>query len=146
MASTGNNGDDEIIASINVTPLVDVVLVLLIILMVTASYVAEKDSIPMELPKAATGDNSTVPSTLSVSIDKDGRFYLDAQELTMEQMRSRVREAYNKDHETRAVIAADGRVSHSEVVKVIDLLRQEKVTKFAINVRPEDLAKSSGKK
>jgi biopolymer transport protein ExbD len=145
MAASNGGGDEEIIASINVTPLVDVVLVLLIILMVTASYVAEKDSIPMELPKAATGDNSTVPSTLSVSIDKDGRLYLDAQELTVDQMRSRVREAYNKDKETRAVIAADGRVSHSEVVKVIDLLRQEKVTKFAINVRPEDLAKPSGK-
>jgi biopolymer transport protein ExbD len=144
MAATGNGGgDDETISAINVTPLVDVVLVLLIILMVTASYVADKDSIPMELPKAATGDNSAVPSTLSVSIDKDGRFYLDAQELTLEQMRGRVREAYGKDSETRAVIAADGRVSHSEVVKVIDLLRQEKVTKFAINVRPEDLAKKS---
>jgi biopolymer transport protein ExbD len=144
MASTGSSGqDDETISAINVTPLVDVVLVLLIILMVTASYVADKDSIPMELPKAATGDNSTVPSTLSVSIDKDGRFYLDAQQLTLEQMRGRVREAYSKDNETRAVIAADGRVSHSEVVKVIDLLRQEKVTKFAINVRPEDLAKKS---
>jgi biopolymer transport protein ExbD len=143
MASTSNgSGDDETIATINVTPLVDVVLVLLIILMVTAQYVAEKDSIPMELPKAATGDSSTVPSTLSVSIDKDGRFYLDAQELGMEAMRGRVRAAYAKDHETRAVISADGRVSHSEVVKVIDLLRQEKVTKFAINVRPEDLGKS----
>jgi biopolymer transport protein ExbD len=146
MAATNNGGDDETIASINVTPLVDVVLVLLIILMVTAQYVAEKDSIPMELPKASTGDNTPVPSTLSVSIDKDGRFYLDAQELTLEQMRTHVRAAYLKDHETRAVIAADGRVSHSEVVRVIDLLRQEKVTKFAINVRPEDLGKGSGKK
>ena len=144
MAGTGNSGgDDETIAGINVTPLVDVVLVLLIILMVTAQYAAEKDAIPMDLPKAASGD-SAVPSTLSVSIDKDGRFYLDAKELTLEGMRGRVREAYNKDKETRAVIAADGRVSHSEVVKVIDLLRQEKVTKFAINVRPEDLA--GGKK
>src|SRR5689334_22890118 len=108
MASTGSQGqDDETISAINVTPLVDVVLVLLIILMVTASYVADKDSIPMELPKAATGDSSTIPSTLSVSIDKDGRFYLDAQQLTLEQMRGRVREAWNKDHETRAVIAAD---------------------------------------
>jgi biopolymer transport protein ExbD len=61
-------------------------------------------------------------------------------------MRTQVRAAYAKDHETRAVIAADGRVSHSEVVRVIDLLRQEKVTKFAINVRPEDLGKGSGKK
>ena len=73
---------------------------------------------------------------------KDGRFYLDAKELTLEQMRARVREEYAKDKETRAVIAADGRVSHSHVVQVIDLLRQEKVTKFAINVRPEDLAGS----
>jgi biopolymer transport protein ExbD len=140
MAGSASNNDDETISSINVTPLVDVVLVLLIILMVTAQYVADRDSIPMELPKGATGE-AGIPSTLSVSIDKEGRFYLDAQELTLEQIRQRVRVAYQKDKETRAVIAADGRVSHSEVVKVIDLLRQEKVTKFAINVRPEDLAK-----
>lgn len=140
MAGSASNNDDETISSINVTPLVDVVLVLLIILMVTAQYVADKDSIPMELPKGATGE-AGIPSTLSVSIDKEGRFYLDAQELRLEELRQRVRSAYQKDKETRAVIAADGRVSHSEVVKVIDLLRQEKITKFAINVRPEDLAK-----
>ena len=141
---SASSSSDESITGINVTPLVDVVLVLLIILMVTAQYVAEKNSIPMELPKAATGaSDQAVPSTLSVSIDKDGRFYLDAKELTLEQMRTRVREEYAKDKDARAVIAADGRVSHSHVVKVIDLLRQEKVTKFAINVRPEDLAGSS---
>ena len=54
-----------------------------------------------------------------------------------------MRGSYKKDKDARAVIAADGRVSHSQVVKVIDLLRQEKVTKFAINVRPEDLAGST---
>jgi len=141
--STNGGGDDETITGINVTPLVDVVLVLLIILMVTAQYAADKDAIPMDLPKAASGD-SAVSSTLSVSIDKDGKFYLDAKELTLEQMRGSVRAAYAKDNDTRAVIAADGRVSHSHVVQVIDLLRQEKVTKFAINVRPEDLG-GSGK-
>ena len=137
----GANGDNEedVIAGINVTPLVDVVLVLLIILMVTAQYAAEKDAIPMDLPKAQTGDNAVIPSTLSVSIDKDGHFFLNAEQLSLEQMRGRVREAYKKDNDTRAVIAADGRVSHAEVIRVIDLLRQEKVTKFAINVRPEDL-------
>ena len=142
-STNGGGGDDETITGINVTPLVDVVLVLLIILMVTAQYAAEKDAIPMDLPKAASGD-SAVASTLSVSIDKDGKFFLNAKELTLEQMRSSVRAVYAKDHDTRAVIAADGRVSHSHVVQVIDLLRQEKVTKFAINVRPEDLA-GSGK-
>jgi biopolymer transport protein ExbD len=134
-----DSGDEDVISGINVTPLVDVVLVLLIILMVTAQYAAERDSIPMDLPKAQTGDNAVIPSTLSVSIDKDGQFFLNAEQLSLEQMRGRVREAYKKDNETRAVIAADGRVSHAQVIRVIDLLRQEKVTKFAINVRPEDL-------
>jgi len=139
MAGSANDNDEDVISGINVTPLVDVVLVLLIILMVTAQYAAEKDAIPMDLPKAQTGDNAVIPSTLSVSIDKDGQFFLNAEQLSLEQMRGRVREAYKKDNETRAVIAADGRVSHAEVIRVIDLLRQEKVTKFAINVRPEDL-------
>ncbi len=142
MAGGTSDNEEDVIAGINVTPLVDVVLVLLIILMVTAQYAAEKDSIPMDLPKAQTGDTA-VPSTLSVSIDKEGRFFLNAQQLSLDQMRVRVREAYNQNNDTRAVIAADGRVSHAEVVRVIDLLRQEKVTKFAINVRPEDLAGGS---
>ena len=50
-----------------------------------------------------------------------------------------MRQARQGNEELRAVIAADGRVPHAEVVRVIDLLRQEQVTKFAINVRPEDL-------
>ena len=132
---SGRGGRGGAIVGINVTPMVDVVLVLLIILMVTAQYAAEKDTIPMDLPKAQTGDNAVIPSTLSVSIDKDGNFFLDAEQLTLEQMRARVRSAYKEDNETRAVIAADGRVSHAEVIRVIDLLRQEKVTKFAINVQ-----------
>jgi biopolymer transport protein ExbD len=143
MAGGAGDGDEDMIAGINVTPLVDVVLVLLIILMVTAQYAAEKDTIPMDLPQAASGDTA-VPTTLSVSIDKDGKFFINAEPLELEQMRARVRAAHLKDADTRAVIAADGRVSHAQVIKVIDLLRQEKVTKFAINVRPEDLG--GGKK
>jgi biopolymer transport protein ExbD len=139
MAGSAGNDNEETISGINVTPLVDVVLVLLIILMVTAQYAAERDAIPMDLPKAATGDGA-VPTTLSVSIDKDGHFFLNAKEVGEDGLRSAVREAYAKDKEARAVIAADGRVTHSQVVKVIDILRQEKVTKFAINVQPEDLA------
>jgi len=140
MAGGANDNEEEVIAGINVTPLVDVVLVLLIILMVTAQYAAERDSIPMDLPTAQSGDNTVLPTTLSVSIDKEGKTFLNAEQLDAEQLRAKVREAYQKDKDTRAVIAADGRVSHADVVKMIDLLRQEKVTKFAINVRPEDLA------
>ena len=125
--------DDGIISGINVTPLVDIVLVLLVILMVTASYVASQ-SIPMDLPKAATGDQN--PTTLAVSIDHGGQLYLDAQPVTRAELRQRIAAAHRANAETRATIAADGRVTHAQVVDVIDLLRREDIVKFAINVDP----------
>jgi biopolymer transport protein ExbD len=137
MAAAAHN-DDDIITGINVTPLVDITLVLLVILMVTASYVASR-AIPMDLPKGATGEST--PITLSVSVDKDGKTFLDAEPIDEPALRERIKRAHAADPETRAVIAADGRVQHARVVRVIDLLRQENVTKFAINVDPDELAK-----
>jgi biopolymer transport protein ExbD len=140
MAASAHGNDDDIITGINVTPLVDITLVLLVILMVTASYVASK-AIPLDLPKGATAE--ATPVTLSVSIDKDGHTYLDAAPIDEAALRARIRAARASDPETRAVIAADGRTSHAHVVHVMDLLRREEVTKFAINVEPEDLAGSA---
>jgi biopolymer transport protein ExbD len=105
MAAAAHN-DDEMITSINVTPLVDITLVLLIILMITASYVAAK-AIPLDLPKGATAE--TTPVTLSVSIDKDGKTFLEAAPIDDAGLRAKVRAARAADPETRAVIAADGR-------------------------------------
>ena len=130
--------DDEMITAINVTPLVDVVLVLLIILMVTATAIVSK-TIQMELPEAKTGENTPQTETLAVSISRNGEIYLDAKPVTVDALRAQVRAAHTANAEVRAIIAADGGVLHGEVVKIIDLLRQEKVTKFAINVKPSDL-------
>ena len=139
MAGGARSGDDEdLITDINVTPLVDVVLVLLIILMVTATAIVSK-TIPMELPKAATGEQTR--STLAVSIDQTGQVFLDTIPVTAEELRVRVRVAREADEDIRAVIAADGRIAHANVVTVIDILRQERITKFAINVRPEEIGR-----
>ena len=139
MAATASQGADEEIVGINVTPLVDVVLVLLVVLMVTAGYIASK-AIPVDLPKAATGE--TVPQTLALSIDQDGGLYLDGQKLPAETIQAKVGAAKKAKPELRAVIAADGRARHHHVVRVIDLLRKEHVTEFALDVRPEDVAAS----
>jgi biopolymer transport protein ExbD len=134
MAGSASSGDDdEIIASINVTPLVDIVLVLLIVLMVTSSYLVNK-SISVELPKAATGE--TVTPTLSISLDVAGKLYLDGVGIEPDALRQRIAAAYRTDHDVKAIISADGRVTHAQVVSIIDALRQEKVTKFAINTSP----------
>lgn len=137
MAGGAQSGDeDELITNINVTPLVDVVLVLLIILMVTATAIVAK-TIPMELPEAATGEQTE--ATLAVSIDSEGNLFVDRDPVDTESLRNEVRKAREKSDQVRAVIAADGRIEHSKVVNVIDVLRQEKVSQFAINVRPQEV-------
>jgi len=134
MASAAQE-DDDLITAINVTPLVDIVLVLLIVLMVTSSYLVNK-SISVELPKAATGESSN--PNLSISIDVEGKLYLDGTETTRNALQGAVADAFRKDPEVKAIISADGRVQHAQVISVIDLLRQEKVMKFAINTSPAD--------
>ena len=137
MAAQAAN-DDEMITGINVTPLVDITLVLLVILMVTASYVTSR-AIPVELPKGATGE--ATPTTLTISIDKDGKTFLDAEAISEVALQAKIKAVHDADPETRAIIAADGRTTHSNVIHVIDLLRREDVTKFAINIDPDEVAR-----
>jgi biopolymer transport protein TolR len=136
MASTQGGGDDDAITGINVTPLVDITLVLLIIFMVTASYIV-KESIEVDLPRAASG-GETVGPTLSFAIDKAGALYLDGQPVTREAARSAVRAAVRKSPEARALIGADRAVPHGDVVSLIDLVKTEGVSKFAIQIARDE--------
>jgi biopolymer transport protein ExbD len=134
-----SESDDDPIVGINVTPLVDVALVLLVVLMVCASYLASR-TIPVDLPKGVTGE--ATPTTLALSVDRDGAVFADGTPVDDGALRQRIRGALAKNAELRAVIAADGSSQHRSVVKVIDLLRQEHVTRFAINVQPEDVGRT----
>ena len=127
---------DESITGINVTPLVDVVLVLLVVLMVTATYLASR-SIPVDLPSGKTGEATTAP--LTVSLTRAGALYVDGTPSSEAQLRARLTQARRGDPELRAVIAADGAVPHRRVIGIIDLLRQEHVEHFAINVDADEL-------
>ena len=94
-----NPTDDDMITGINVTPLVDITLVLLVIMMVTASYIASK-TIPMELPKSATGE--TTPTVLAVSISSTGDMYLDAAPIDEAGLRLKIIGARAEAGEARA--------------------------------------------
>jgi biopolymer transport protein ExbD len=137
MTADSPNSDDDIIVGINVTPLVDVVLVLLVALMVTATYIASR-SIPLDLPKATTGQQTKAP--LVISIDRTGKLFVDASPVEEPELRRRVESARAADPELRAVVAADGDVPHRTVVRIIDLLRSLRVVRIAFNVQPEDRA------
>lgn len=129
---------EEMISGINVTPLVDITLVLLIIFMVTATYIV-KESIEVELPRAASG-GETVGATLALVLDKQGKLYLDGQETSLADARVAVRSAAARSKETKAIISADKSLTHGQVVEVIDLVKTEGIHKFAINIEKETTA------
>jgi biopolymer transport protein ExbD len=134
VAAVHHEADEELISGINVTPLVDVTLVLLIIFMVTASYILAR-SIPVDLPSAATGED--VMTTFALTITSDGATYLDGVRADDPAIRTRIREAHRKTADVRVVIAADKDVPHGRVVHMLDLIRREGVAKFAINIDSE---------
>ena len=136
MAGGASNEDDDGITGINVTPLVDIMLVLLIIFMVTASYIV-KPSIEVDLPKAASGGD-TLDTTLSLVLTKDGTLFLNGEPATRETIAARCKDVAAKDPKAQAIIAADNAALHGQVVSLIDLIRVNGVLKFAINIQPQD--------
>jgi biopolymer transport protein ExbD len=134
--SHNGRGRGRIISEINVTPLVDIMLVLLIIFMVTTTYIV-RDSIEVKLPEAATGEPKRV-SLLAVTVDTKGTLSLNGKIASEGEVRLFIRGERRRGTSLEGVIAADKLVPHGRVVRVIDLLRSEGVIKFAINVlKPE---------
>lgn len=132
MAGFSSGDDDDIIAGINVTPLVDIVLVLLIIFMVTTSYIV-KAQIEIDLPKAATGQ-SEVRETFALQVDADGNFFVNGESKTLEQIGVWAKEAKANNPEVRAIIAADKKVEYEKVIDLIDTIKVNGIEKFALNI------------
>ena len=129
--------DEDGITEINVTPLVDVVLVLLIIFMVASNYIV-KEAIEVNLPKAATGEELNQENkSIALILKKDGRLFLNGKRATKEEVKS-ASQALSKNKDAQALIAADRGTPHGEVVKLIDLIRQNGLTSFAINIDPDN--------
>ena len=133
MAGGAKTEDDDVIAGINVTPLVDITLVLLIIFMVTAKIIVSQ-AIPLDLPKASSGGETQMIFT--VTIDKDGKVLADKRPMpTDADLRKAAADALAKNKDLRTVIQASSQVSHGTVIHVLDELRQSGIQKigFAID-------------
>jgi len=141
MAAQLSDGDDEITA-INVTPLVDVVLVLLIIFMVTANFIV-RETMEVDLPKAANA-GETVQGLVAVVMDRQGRLFLDGEEVTEAQLRAKVQQSVQRDAETRAILSADQSLPYGEVMHLIDVVKGEGVSRFALNIEKDAKGRPPG--
>ncbi|TMQ09458.1 MAG: biopolymer transporter ExbD [Deltaproteobacteria bacterium] len=128
-AARGRGGT---ISAINVTPLVDVVLVLLIILMVASTYIVAQ-TLKVTLPRSKSTDG-TADKPQTVAILKDGSLRWNDQPVTEPQLVTDLAAAVKADPEVNVVVSADESVKHGRVVHIIDVAKQQGVTKFAINV------------
>ena len=133
----GSSYDDDeggaSISEINVTPLVDITLVLLIIMMVAAPLIVNNPSIKVELPKAATGDE-TQKSTISLTLRKDGKLYYGEAEVDEAEAKKRIDAEAQANKDVQAIIAADRGVEYGRVMHLIDLVKSLGVNKFALNI------------
>ncbi|AKQ69262.1 Biopolymer transport protein ExbD/TolR [Myxococcus hansupus] len=131
----GAQDNDEEITGINVTPLVDVVLVLLIIFMVTANFIV-RETVEVDLPRAANG-GETVQGLVNVVLDKEGKLFFDGTEVTEKELEAKVVEAIAKDKETRAIISADQSLPYGRVMRLIDVVKGQGIAKFALNIEKD---------
>jgi biopolymer transport protein ExbD len=121
--------EDDAITGINVTPLVDVTLVLLIIFMVTAKLIAGQ-GIPLDLPKAESA--SATQTTFSIAIDREGKVLANGQTVNDDSaLQAQARRALKQNPALRTVVSASAAASHGKVMHVVDTVREVGVVKIA---------------
>ena len=132
MGAAGTKDDDGIISDINITPMVDVMLVLLVIFMITANFL-KKDSININLPKVAAADNNMREST-QVAMSKDGKFYLDDNLVTEDYLLNFLTREVKYRPNMRVTLSADESVSYGSVSRLMGLMRKGGITRIALSV------------
>jgi len=131
-----DEGDDAPITDINVTPFVDILLVLLVVFMVTAKLIVAR-GVEIDKPKAATGGE--VQSTLRVSVNKEGELFVNGDKFTDDATAiARIKQIAATTDKPKALIAGSRSGAYGNVMRAIDLVQQAGITAIALENRPAD--------
>ncbi|HZH14785.1 MAG TPA: biopolymer transporter ExbD [Archangium sp.] len=135
------NGEDVGFAEINITPLTDIFLVLLIIFMVTSSVIVQQApggaqaGLKVNLPKGGTTDVTARATDLSVAVLTDGRFVLGGNVVSEDELKRAFAKAQEENPDTVVIVQADEGVPHGTVVQVMELAKSVGLGQLAIGVR-----------
>jgi biopolymer transport protein ExbD len=135
---SGGDEDGELFADINITPLTDIFLVLLIIFMVTSSVMATdgaRAGVRVNLPKGATKEIAANAKDVTVAITTDGKMVVDGKEVSADSLRKLFDAARTRDPETQVVVQADEATHHGRVVAVMELAKAAGLRRLAIATR-----------
>jgi biopolymer transport protein TolR len=109
-------------SDINMTPLIDVMLVLLVIFIITAPLLTT--SLKLDLPSTTAATSSEVPQFITLAIDREGRLYLGEERLDPAALSLRIQEAARRDPRTEVQLRADERVAYGRVAELIGIVQQ----------------------
>jgi len=140
--SRDDEGDEGVFAEINITPLTDIFLVLLIIFMVTSTVIVQqgpgggaKAGLKVNLPKGGATDVTARATDLSVAVLADGRYVLSGNVVNSDELKAAFDKAKVENPETLVIVQADEGVPHGTVVHVMELAKTAGLGQLAIGVR-----------
>ena len=133
MAFAGRDDSDETIGNINITPMVDIILVLLIIFMVTANFL-KKESININLPKVGASD-SNVAQSIQIAVTKDGKLLMEGAETTEDSITATLTRDTKLRPNMRVTLSADETLSYGKIARVMGLIRRAGVARIALSVK-----------
>lgn len=133
MGAGSDDNEDGIISNINITPMVDVILVLLVIFMVTANFL-KKESININLPRVASADPN-IKESKQVAVTREGKLFLEGRAVTEEALVGEITREAKYRPNMRVTLSADENLSYGTVSKVMGLLRKCGVTRMALSVK-----------
>jgi biopolymer transport protein ExbD len=127
-------------ARIEIVPMIDTIFFLLVFFMISSLSMTRFRGLPVNLPKAASGEHAPAQS-VAITVGKDEQIFLDKQALDPTSLGRLLREKIDKNAELLVVINADDGVEHGRVVEVMDIARSANVARMAIAVKPKEAKK-----
>jgi biopolymer transport protein TolR len=140
----GSSGDDDNgykpLAEINVTPFVDVMLVLLIIFMVAAPLMVQ--GVPLELPKTSASKLGAIKKPMVVSLSTDGKLYIRDEEVTAQSLVSRLMDIKSKEGDGVVYVRADRKIAYGEVMELLGKVGESGFSRVSLLSQPSPSAKT----
>lgn len=133
MAGGGGN-QNEILTEINVVPLVDIILVVLIIFMVAAPLVMQP-KIDISLPKSSSTDIDKTKKPLKITVGKEGELFVDGNAVNIDQLRAEAAKRSTQNPDTNAILVADKAVTLEMVTEIIDAVKSNGLKKVAFSIQ-----------
>ena len=134
MAFATDSQNDEIISEINMTPLVDVMLVLLIIFMITMPVLTQ--TVLVDLPQASAEPTTTTPDSIAISVLRDGSVQWNSEVITAEQLQHKLAQLAQLPQQPAVQLMADKAVEYQHVLNLMAMAQQLGITQLGFVTQP----------